>query len=132
MLDLCSVGDPAEVISWNTKAVQRRLTSPARLLMALRARHAIRHRDLIRAVLGDAEAGVHSQLEYRSGRDVVGAHSLPPDRRQFRIPDTNRFADVAYEDYALLVELDGRIGHVEEGMCGGIASATTPTQWSGG
>jgi len=116
VLDLCSVGDPADVITWITKAVQRRLTSPVRLLMALRRRHAQRHRGLIEQVLGDAELGVHSQLEYRFDPDVLRAHRLPAGRRQFRVPGTRRIADVAYEEYALLVELDGRIGHVEEGM----------------
>jgi len=99
-----------------TQAVQRRLTSPARLLVTLEVRHAIRHRDLITQVLGDAVAGVHSQLEYRFGRDVARSHGLPTGQRQFRVPATTRLADVAYEEFALLIELDGRIGHVEEGM----------------
>lgn len=116
VLDLCAGGEPRDVICWITKAVQRRLTSPARLLMALRARHALRHRGLIEEVLGDAEAGVHSQLEHRFARDVERSHGLPSGVRQFRVPGTNRLADVAYEDSAVLVELDGRIGHVEEGM----------------
>jgi len=116
VLDLCAGGQPAEVIAWITKAVQRRLTTPAHLLTALRTRHAVRHRHLIEQVLGDAESGVHSQLEYRFNRDVARLHGLPPGRRQFRVPGTNRLADVSYEEFKLLVELDGRIGHVEEGM----------------
>lgn len=99
-----------------TKAVQRRLTTPAHLLTALRTRHAVRYRHLIEQVLGDAESGVHSQLECRFNRDVARLHGLPPGRRQFRVPGTNRLADVSYEEFKLLVELDGRIGHVEEGM----------------
>ncbi len=94
VIDLCAAGEPAEVISWITKAVQRRLTTPAHLLSALRARHAVRHRDLIEQVLSDAAAGVHSQLEYRFGRDVAKSHGLPPGQRQFRISATKRVADV--------------------------------------
>lgn len=116
VIDLCAVAEPEEVITWITKAVQRRLTTPAHLLTALRARHAVRHRVLIEQVLGDAAAGVHSQLEYRFGRDVARPHGLPPGQRQFRILATNRLADVGYEEFRLLIELDGRIGHVEEGM----------------
>jgi len=116
VLDLCAAGDPGEVITWITKAVQRRVASPARLLTALRRRRAVRHRGLIEQVLGDAASGVHSQLEYRFGQDVLRSHRLPAGRRQFQVPGTGRLADVAYEEYAVLVELDGRIGHVEEGM----------------
>ncbi len=116
VLDLCAEADPGEVLTWITRAVQRRLTSPARLLSALRARLRMRHRRLIEHVLTDAASGVHSHLEYRFSRDVSRAHGLPPSRRQFRVPGTNRIADVAYEEFALLIELDGRIGHVEEGM----------------
>lgn len=116
VLDLCAEGEPADVVSWVTTAVQRRLTSPARLLAALRARRAIQHRKLIEEILDDAQSGVHSPLEYRFGRDVLRSHGLPPGRRQFRIVRTKRLADVAYEEFRLLVELDGRIGHVEGGM----------------
>jgi len=116
VIDLCAEGAPAEVITWITKAVQRRLTTPAHLLAALRARHAVRHRYLIEQVLSDAVTGVHSQLEYRFDRDVARSHGLPPGQRQFRVQATKRFADVAYEEFRLLIELDGRIGHVEEGM----------------
>jgi len=94
VLDLCAAGDPGEVITWITKAVQRRVTSPARLLMALRRRRAVRHRGLIEQVLGDAASGVHSQLEYRFGRDVLRPHRLPAGRRQFQVPGSRRLADV--------------------------------------
>lgn len=116
VLDLCAAGEPAEVIDWITKAMQRRLTTPRRLQQALLGRRRQRHRFLIEQVLDDADAGVHSQLEYRFARDVARTHGLPTGRRQFRIPDTDHYADVAYEEFALLIELDGRIGHVEEGM----------------
>lgn len=116
VLDLCAQGPPAEVIDWITRAVQRRLTTPARLQQALLARRRLRHRSLIEDVLGDAEEGVHSQLEYRYDRDVARSHGLPRGLRQFRVPGTDRIADVAHEAFALLIELDGRIGHVEEGM----------------
>lgn len=116
VLDLCAHSDPAEVIDWITRAVQRRLTTPARLQLALLARRRLRHRSLIADVLGDAQAGVHSQLEYRFHRDVARSHGLPPGLRQFHVPGTDRLADVAHEAFALLIELDGRIGHVEEGM----------------
>lgn len=131
VLDLCAQGEPAEVISWITKAVQRRLTSRARLLATLQARHAIRHRDLIAQVLSDAAAGVHSQLEYRFGQDVARSHGLPWGQRQFRVPVTNRLADVAYEEFALLIELDVGSGMSRRG-CGAIAGETMHTRSSGG
>jgi len=60
VLDLCACGGPADVVEWITKAVQRRLTTPARLHEALLGRRRQRHRFLIEQVLGDADAGVHS------------------------------------------------------------------------
>ncbi|MDQ3714998.1 MAG: DUF559 domain-containing protein [Actinomycetota bacterium] len=116
VLDLCACGGPADVVDWITRAVQRRLTTPARLHEALLGRRRQRHRFLIEQVLGDADVGVHSQLEYRFARDVERTHRLPTGRRQFRVPGTDRYADVAYDEFALLIELDGRIGHVEKGM----------------
>lgn len=60
-----------------------------------------------------------SELHYV--RDVERAHGLPKGSRQSvrragRFESTVRaFRDVLYEEYGLVVELDGRTGHVDEG-----------------
>jgi hypothetical protein len=53
-------------------------------------------------------------LEYRYDRDVERAHGLPEAKRQvpFTGPGGRRGRrDRVYEDYALVVELDGRLAH---------------------
>jgi very-short-patch-repair endonuclease len=98
-----------------TKAVQRRLTTPEALSRALQRRTRIRHRKLIGELLADVASGVHSALEHRYLHDVERAHGLPKPSRQASRPGKGVFVDVLYREFALIVELDGRIGHVEEG-----------------
>lgn len=107
VLDLCGAGSPADVVHWVTAAVQRRRTTPVLLERRLAARGRIPHRRLIADLVADAGDGVHSNLEHRFLHDVERAHGLPRGRRQFVVPGSGKVADVAYEEFALLVELDG-------------------------
>jgi len=69
--------------------------------------------DLIAAAAG----GDHSVLEYRYDRDVERAHGLPEPVRQapFAQADGRRGRrDRLYREYALVVELDGRLAHAIE------------------
>jgi hypothetical protein len=66
--------------------------------------------------LGDLAAGAQSPLELRYLKDVERAHGLPPGVRQRRLAGrTVRWIDVDLEEFGVRVELDGRVGHVEEG-----------------
>ena len=114
VLDLVSAAArPEDVVGWVTAAVQRRSTTPARLRSAAARRPALRHRRLFDQLVDDVSAGAQSALELRYLRDVERAHGLPAGVRQVRRRGTR--ADVLYADYGLLVELDGRLGHVGEG-----------------
>jgi len=67
-------------------------------------------------VLSDVEDGAHSVLEVMYRRRVERPHGLPHGRGQRPpVSGPGRAVDVEYEDYRTRVELDGRIGHVEEG-----------------
>lgn len=124
VLDLCdprleSTGEtPAH---WVTRAVQRHLTTPPRLLAALQRRTAFPQRRLLTEMLGDVAVGAESPLELRYLRDVEQAHNLPRGERQSPRSTagletrSRAYRDVFYEEYALVVELDGRTGHVGEG-----------------
>jgi very-short-patch-repair endonuclease len=101
--------DPKAVVTWVTSAVQGRRTTPQRILRAAQARHALRHRQLLVQLLSDVAAGARSPLEVDYLRKVERAHGLPDGRRQIRQRNTE--VDVLYDEYALLVELDGRRGH---------------------
>ena len=113
VLDLCAEGSETGCVDWITTAVQRRLTTPDALTRALQRRTRMPHRKFLTAVIDDAADGVHSTLEYRYRHDVELAHHLPHGRRQK--PGPGEFLDVLYEDYAVIVELDGQVGHVGAG-----------------
>ena len=93
--------------------VQKRRTTAQRLLTALDAQPRLKQRRLLAEVLADVAAGTNSALERRYLRDVEQAHGLPEGRRQARAVSGGRTAyrDVHYDREAMLVELDGRIGH---------------------
>ena len=110
VLDLVDAAtDVAAVVDVVTSAVQARLTTAVELREAVARRHVLRHRPVLLGLLADVTDGARSLLEVDFLRDVERAHALPVGRRQVRRRGTE--ADVLYEEYAVLVELDGRVGH---------------------
>jgi hypothetical protein len=105
-----------EVTGWVTRACQRRRTTPARIAEALSRRKKIAHRGLVEALVGQVAAGAESPLEIRYLTDVERAHGLPPSVRQRRVSGRRTiWVDADLEAFSLRIELDGRVGHVEEG-----------------
>jgi hypothetical protein len=103
-----------DVCGWVTRAFARDLTDEARLRKAMSIRPKLRWRGDLDELIAAAADGDHSVLEYRYDRDVERAHGLPTARRQvpFTGPGGRRGRrDLVYEDYALAVELDGRLAH---------------------
>ena len=98
-----------------TAAVQRRLTTADALAKALARRERMPRRRFVQRVISDVSAGVHSGLERTYLYDVERAHGLADGRRQHARPGRTGYLDVLYDQYALVVELDGRVGHVGEG-----------------
>jgi hypothetical protein len=117
VLDLCDESATAvEVAGWVSRAVGRRLTTPARLRLALRARTRHRWRGLLVAMLVDVELGAQSPLELEYLRSVERAHGLPRGTRQRRVAGrTTRWVDVDHDELGVRVELDGRLGHADDG-----------------
>lgn len=123
VLDLCDGLDPDSrtAAHWVTTAIQRRLTTAQRLRAALDGRAQIRHRQLLHDLVSDTGEGAESVLELRYLRDVERAHRLPTAQRQSARPGagsergSRAFRDVYYRPYGLVVELDGRTGHVDAG-----------------
>lgn len=76
-------------------------------------RSRLRWRSDLATVLSPDLAGLHSALEYRYFRDVEKPHSLPKGKRQARVSRNGltEYRDVLYEEYAVAVELDGRVAH---------------------
>jgi hypothetical protein len=116
VLDLCATARPEDVVGWVTLAVERRRTTPKRLLTALHARARHPRRQLVESLVSEARLGAHSPLEVTYLRDVEGAHGLSAlVRRQLPSRDHRARRDVWYVDFGVVVELDGRLGHTELG-----------------
>lgn len=113
VLDHLESAEAQGVIDVLTRATQRRLTTAPRLRAALaqRARHP--QRSLIAQILADVDVGAASPLEHRYLRDVERPHALPPATRNQadRTGAGNRYHDVRYRTWAVVVELDGRAAH---------------------
>lgn len=106
----------AEVVDWVTRACQRRRTTPLRLAEALARRKKIAHRSLVEALVADVGEGAESGLEICYLTDVERAHRLPKAVRQRRVAGRRViWVDADLDRFALRIELDGRVGHVEEG-----------------
>jgi hypothetical protein len=104
-----------DALAWLARAVGSRLTTGARLSTALARRGRLRWRTTLRAAVDDVREGCHSLIELLYLRDVERAHGLPRGSRQRpTIREGHiRYDDVVYEDYATVVELDGRMAHPE-------------------
>jgi very-short-patch-repair endonuclease len=111
VLDLAQAATrPAEAVALIATACGRRLTTPARLRAALDRRTRMRWRADVREACAAAEVGCHSILEARYLLRVERAHGLPVAVRQHRIRAAagTTYDDVTYDEYGVVVELDGR------------------------
>jgi hypothetical protein len=106
-----------DVCGWVTRAFARNLTDETRLSEAMRVRTKLRWRGDLHELITAAAGGDHSVLEFRYHHDVERAHGLPESSRQvpFTVPGGRRGRrDRVYEEFAVVVELDGRLAHPEE------------------
>lgn len=110
VVDLAADLEPDGIVSVVAEAIGRRGVRSAeiRLALAETARHP--RRALLLDLVGEVAAGSRSPLELRYTREVERAHGLPTARRQ-RGPLGRFGTDAWYEEYGVLVELDGRAYH---------------------
>ncbi len=95
-----------------SRPLQRRATTPARLLSCAQNRSRLARRGWLEAVLADLDQGVCSVLEHGYLTRVERPHGLPVGRRQMRDRVSRGVVhrDVEY-DVGLVAELDGRVHH---------------------
>jgi hypothetical protein len=106
-----SQGKPFDrAIALGAKAVDLKLATADTLRAALEGRRGQSHAKELTEALADVADGAESPAEVRYVRDVERAHGLPTGRRQVPIVGGGR-RDVAYDEWALVVEIDGRLGH---------------------
>ncbi len=94
-------------------ACRWRRTTPDRLLVALSTRTRVRRRRWLEASLSDLRDGSCSVLESGYLHNVERAHGLPRGTRQAAAIATSGrvYRDVDYEEFGLIVELDGLLFH---------------------
>lgn len=115
VLDLCQGMTESQVVDLVTRAVQSRGTTARRLRDRAGNRSRLRHRILLEQLLADVAEGAETPLEVRYLRDVERAHDLPVGKRQRKSRRGRYYRDVDYDEFALIVELDGRLGHEGSG-----------------
>jgi hypothetical protein len=102
-----------EAFGWLVRAVGARLTTATRLSVALAGRRRVRWRRPLRSAVEDVAQGCHSLAELTYLNTVERAHGLPNGQRQRRWerPGGNYDDDLSYDEYAAVVEQDGRAAH---------------------
>lgn len=119
VLDLVAdLRSPHDVVALLTDACRSKSVAAEEILQTMGRRKRQRHRQLVKDVLADVVGGVHSVLEHRYLIRVERAHGLPVGRRQVkvRVRANSIYEDVEYDEYATVVELDGRLGHEGSGQ----------------
>jgi hypothetical protein len=108
----CGRADVAGVFRMLTDVCHTRATDAARIATVLATRR-VAGRHLVAEMLDDIATGACSVLERGYLLRVERAHGLPVGRRQkpARAGGAATERDVEYEDYGLLVELDGLAFH---------------------
>jgi hypothetical protein len=109
VVDLCTQAETRALPGLLTRAVQGRRTTAQRILACVDDRARVRHRDLLRQMLGDVAQGAESPLELRYLTDVERPHGLPRAQRQVRSRRGKEVRDLRYDEWASIIELDGRV-----------------------
>ncbi len=111
-----AAGSMDDAVSWVLRGLGRRLTTQAKLRDSMQARAKLHSRALLSELLDQDMAGLHSILEFRYVRDVERPHGFPKGTRQAVAARGGRrvYRDKLYDEYKLVVELDGRISHPDE------------------
>ena len=93
-------------------AVGSQRTTTQRILDQVALHNRLRHRAVIQDALAETRAGARSYLEVLHAR-ICRNHGLPIGTRQRRFEADGRvfFVDEVVEDYGLVTELDGHLGH---------------------
>ncbi len=110
VLDLARGQSIDRAVTLAARAVDLQLASPGQIAATLSSRPRQSDRRLLLEILSDVGQGSESAAEVRYVRDVERRHGLPPGRRQASTGTGGR-RDVEYEEFGLVVEIDGRVGH---------------------
>lgn len=111
VLDVATGATESGALAGVARAVQLGLTTAAELRQEMVARGGHRHSKVLRPALADVESGAESGAEILYLGRVERGHALPRSSLQARLLGRDRRNDFAYEEYRVVVEVDGRLGH---------------------
>lgn len=111
LIDCAGVLEVKDLEALIGRAYQRRLCNKQALAAALAGRRFVDQRTLLQAAADDAARGIHSPLELHYARHTERPHGLPRARRQVRVGEELEWADVQYDEFGVIVELDGTAFH---------------------
>jgi Transcriptional regulator, AbiEi antitoxin len=118
VIDLvAAAGNLDDVVGWVSRGIARNRVTAGELKAAAMAHRRFRWGAQIEEVIDRVAGGSHFPLEFRYDRDVERAHGLPEAIRQAKFVKSDGargFRDRFYEQYGLIVELDGREFHPQE------------------
>ena len=117
VLDVATRGSALDALGVVARAVQRELVTVAELRTELARRGGHRHSAVLKPALTEVEAGGESGAEVLFVRNVERPHGLPRSRPQVpsHASGRHRRHDFEYDEFGLLVEVDGRLGHEQWG-----------------
>lgn len=107
--DACGIDEALSVL---TRALATRRTHESRLREALTRRTRVRHRAVLEDVVSERR-GYESALEYHADIAVLRRHGLPRGTTQV-VTRAGR-VDRLLEEFGLVLEFDGRMGHEGDG-----------------
>ena len=108
--DYASETHSLNLIEAVTRAFGERKTTPGRLRGEVLARSRVAQRRLLMNLTDHANDGIHSVLEWQFNVMVAKPHGIVALTRQIRLTRRGR-VDVWFEDFGVIVELDGRQFH---------------------
>lgn len=110
VLDLATGSGADTAVSLAARALSLRVATAEDIASALMTRPTQEGRGVLLEALSDVGNGSESAAEVRYVRDVERRHALPAGRRQVPVGDGRR-RDIEYDEFGLVVEIDGRLGH---------------------
>lgn len=114
VLESCAESRTGDVPGILVASLRSRMTTPERLRERALQLDRLPRRALILRLLPRLTEGIESPLEDHFLQRVQRAHLLPEGLRQKSLSPGSR-SDIVLEEFRLVIELDGRLGHEGEG-----------------
>ncbi|UDY24529.1 type IV toxin-antitoxin system AbiEi family antitoxin domain-containing protein [Nocardioides sp. Kera G14] len=111
LVTIAAATSESEVVAALADTVGRFGTTAEAVRKALKSHPRLPRRALVSALLDDIELGTESVLEHGFLTRVERPHALPTPTRQAARQDGAQRRDLAYAEFGLVIELDGRLNH---------------------